>query len=147
MWQIRFKANVSQSFRNKRTTRNRTVLRFKIVVLRVPIDIFSTASLKPHYKTLCGEITLLLKQTISRELSFFNTHSRRSLQSFGQSYLHIHTDFFNILSERKHWYRPSTHVSMFEVNIRPARYFLNSTRCVVNPYTLDWSRNLLYNAM
>ena len=36
---------------------------------------------------------------------------------------------------------------IFVVNIRPARTFWNSTRCLLSPFTLDWSRNLWHNPM
>ena len=36
---------------------------------------------------------------------------------------------------------------IFVVNIRPARTFRNSTHCLLSPFTLDWSRNLLHNPM
>ena len=36
---------------------------------------------------------------------------------------------------------------IFVVNIRPARTFWNSTHCLLSPFTLDWSRNLLHNPM
>ena len=36
---------------------------------------------------------------------------------------------------------------IFVVNIRPARTFWNCTHCLLSPFTLDWSRNLLHNPM
>ena len=36
---------------------------------------------------------------------------------------------------------------IFVVNIRPARTFWNSTHCLLSPFTLNWSRNLLRNPM
>ena len=35
----------------------------------------------------------------------------------------------------------------FVVNIRPARTFWNSTHCLLNPFTLDWFRNLWHSPM
>ena len=37
------------------------------------------------------------------------------------------------------------HMLIFVVNICPARTFRNSTHCLLSPFTLDWSRNLLHN--
>ena len=45
------------------------------------------------------------------------------------------------------WYRLSTHMLIFVVNIRPARTFWNSTHCLLSPFTIDWSRNLWHNPM
>ena len=36
---------------------------------------------------------------------------------------------------------------IFVFTIRPARIFWNSTHCLLNPFMLDWSRNLLHNQM
>ena len=36
---------------------------------------------------------------------------------------------------------------IFEVNIRPARTFWDSTYCLLSPFTLDWSRNLRHKPM
>ena len=41
----------------------------------------------------------------------------------------------------------STHMLIFVVNIRQARTFWNSTHCLLSPFTLDWSRNVLHNPM
>ena len=41
----------------------------------------------------------------------------------------------------------SKHMVIFVVNIRQARTLWNSTHCLLSPFTLDWSRNLLHNPM
>ena len=56
-------------------------------------------------------------------------------------------DFVVFLSGKKSRYRLSTQMLIFVVNIRPARTFWNSTHCLLSPFTLDWSRNLLHNPM
>ena len=55
--------------------------------------------------------------------------------------------FVIFLSGKKYWYRTSTHILIFVVNIRPARTCWISTHCLLGPFTLDWSRNLLHNPM
>ena len=56
-------------------------------------------------------------------------------------------DFVLFLSGKTYRYRLSTHMLIFVGNIRPARTFWNSTHCLLNPFTLDWSRNLWHNPM
>ena len=55
--------------------------------------------------------------------------------------------FVLFLSGKKERYRLSTHMLIFVINIRPARTFWNSTHCLLSPFTLDWSWNLLHNPM
>ena len=56
-------------------------------------------------------------------------------------------DFVIFLSGKQQRYRLSTQMLIFVVNIRPARTFWNSTHCLLSPFALDWSRNLLHNPM
>ena len=51
------------------------------------------------------------------------------------------------LSGKKEIYRLSSHMLIFVVNFRPAQIFWNSTHCLLSPFTLDWSRNVLHNPM
>ena len=62
------------------------------------------------------------------------------------AYEFVH-NFVLFRSGRKYRYRLSTCMLIFVINIRPARTFWNSNNCLLIPFTLDWSRNLLHNPM
>ena len=56
--------------------------------------------------------------------------------------------FIVFLSEKKRYrFLLSAHVPFFVINIRTPRTFWNSTHCLIIPFTLDWSYNLLNDPM
>ena len=87
------------NFSNKTNHNNTFLLGFFIWVLGFPINYFcQRLYCNPPYFTLCGEITR--KQKVKQflcELSFFDTHSWRTLPSFGHSCVPMNTNLYNIL--------------------------------------------------
>ena len=82
----------------------------------------------------------LFQHSVMTNHTVFWTLLRSSAYKFVQ-------DFVLFLSGKKQRYRLSTHMPIFVVNIRPARTFLNSTHCLLSPFTLDWSRNVWHIPM
>ena len=153
-----FYRHVNQNFRRKHPNfadktnhKNSFLLGFFIWGFGFPIDSFVNGKIETPLKLNCVvKVPVYETQNSFRAMFSFSTLSHdepyHPLDTIAfQCIRFFFQDFVLFLSGKKWRYRLSTHILIFVVNIRPARTFWNSTHCLLSPFTLDWSRNLLHN--